>query len=94
MASHGPLNGGPRRSRVASLPQPSDPLRFPTQDAPRWRLRVFDRCWPWRATRGEALADAVASRNARRDMDDHIVYLDACANVQRDPPSRVQSHGI
>jgi len=63
-----------------------DPLMFPTDAHPRWRLRVFDRCWPWRATKSEALRDAVMSRNARRCPDDNVTYLDAAAAIQRDPP--------
>ncbi|KQO58855.1 hypothetical protein ASF14_02800 [Sphingomonas sp. Leaf257] len=63
-----------------------DPLAFPTDTHPRWRLRVFDTCWPWRATKSEALRDAVLSRNARRCPDDNTTYLDAAAAIQRDPP--------
>lgn len=68
--------------------RPSDAaiLANPTDKYPRWRLRVFDTCWPWRATRGGVLRDALASGNARRDREDRVVYLDACANIQRDPP--------
>lgn len=73
------------RAHQAALPTPSDPLRHPTDDHPRWRLRVFDRRWPWRATRGEALRDALLSRNAMRESGGAI-FLDACAAIQRDPP--------
>ncbi|MDQ1229284.1 hypothetical protein [Sphingomonas sp. SORGH_AS_0879] len=65
-----------------------DPLLYPTDENPRWRLRVFDNCWPWRATRREALRDAIMSRNARRCPDDRLIYLDAAAAIQRDPPHR------
>lgn len=63
-----------------------DPLSYPTDGHPRWRLRVFDKCWPWRATRKEALHDAVSSFNAWRCPNDHAIYLDAVASIQRDPP--------
>lgn len=63
-----------------------DPLTSPTDEHPRWRLRVFDLCWPWRATRREAFGDAVASRNAHFDREDSTTYLDAAAMIQRDPP--------
>lgn len=96
MAARHELRGAPRhdpRDRrppaMAPLPPPAarpDPLLHPSQQHPRWRLRVFDKLWPWRATRAEVLRDALASRNARRDPDDGVVYLDACAFVQRDPP--------
>lgn len=69
-------------------PPPPDPLVNPSDRHPRWRLRVFDRRWPWRRTRDEVFADAVASRNARRDTLDRVTYLDACACIQRDPPLR------
>lgn len=89
MAGRGPV-GRDRRGTIAAPVRPvhyPDPCVSPTQDRPRFRLRVFDRCWPWRASVGEVMADAVASRNARRDLDDRVTYLDACANIQRDPPS-------
>lgn len=63
-----------------------NPVACPTDEHPRWRLRVFDNLWPWRATRGEAMRDAVVSRNARYCPDDNITYLDAAAAIQRDPP--------
>ncbi|WP_394663254.1 hypothetical protein [uncultured Sphingomonas sp.] len=63
-----------------------DPLHFPTDEYPRWRLRVFDHCWPWRVTRAEVFRDALLSRNARRCPDDNVTYLDAAAAIQRDPP--------
>lgn len=76
------------REMDCNAPRP-DPIIVPTDAHPRWRLRVFDRCWPWRATRGEALRDAVLSRNARRDVEDRVIYLDAVANIQRDPPHAI-----
>jgi len=63
-------------------------LRHPTDRYPRFRLRVFDLCWPWRASLREVVADALASHNARRDRDDRCIYLDAAAMIQRDPPHR------
>lgn len=63
-----------------------DPVFAPTDEHPRWRLRVFDNRWPWRATRAEAMRDAVVSRNARYCPDDNVTYLDAAAAIQRDPP--------
>ena len=71
-----------RRERLG--PPAAVILATPTDRFPRWRLRVFDRCWPWRASRGQAVADALASRNGRRE--DGTFYLDACAFIQRDPP--------
>ncbi|WP_454280214.1 hypothetical protein [Sphingomonas sp. Marseille-Q8236] len=65
-----------------------DPLNQPTDRHPRWRLRVFEKCWPWRASFKEALRDAVSSQNARRCPDDRFIYLDAAASIQRDPPHR------
>lgn len=80
---------GPRVMHGVALGEVApNPLLFPTDDAPRWRLRVFDNCWPWRATRSEALRDAIVSRNARRCPDDNVTYLDAAAAIQRDPPFR------
>ena len=75
------------RARVLPVPvrpTPAQILAQPTDRYPRWRLRVFDLCWPWRASKVEVTRDAVMSGNARRDRDG--VYLDACANIQRDPP--------
>lgn len=63
-----------------------DPVAQPSDAHPRWRLRVFDRVWPWRATRKEAFRDAIESRNAWRCPDDRLIYLDAVASIQRDPP--------
>lgn len=68
------------------LAKPAAPLAAPSDEHPRWRLRVFDRCWPWRATKREALRDAVLSFNARYDRHDRVVYFDAAASLQRDPP--------
>lgn len=67
-------------------PTPEQILANPTDAHPRWRLRVFDTTWPWRARRAEAYRDALASGNARRDYEDRQTYLDACAQLQRDPP--------
>lgn len=78
---------GARVMRRAALGEAvQDPLIYPTDANPRWRLRVFDKCWPWRATRSEALRDALLSRNARRCSEDNTTYLDAAAAIQRDPP--------
>lgn len=69
-------------------------LANPTNLYPRWRLRVFDLCWPWRASVGEAIRDAIASGNARRDLEDRAVYLDCVANLQRDPPHYVHGYRL
>ena len=45
-----------RRERLG--PPAAVILANPTDRFPRWRLRVFDRCWPWRASRGQAVAGA------------------------------------
>lgn len=91
MASRGPLSRDWRGRFVAIVPVPIGPtpaqiIAHPTDRHPRYRLRVFDRCWPWRASQREAVRDAVLSGNARRDQEDRLIYLDACANIQRDPP--------
>ena len=69
-------------------PPPEQILAHPTERWPRYRLRVFDLCWPWRASHGEALRDASLSRNAQYDRADRELYLDAAAHIQRDPPAR------
>ena len=72
----------------AGMPPEPEPtaeeiIAKPTERHPRFRLRVFDLCWPWRASYGEAARDALLSRNMGPDG-----YLDAAANVERDPPLR------
>lgn len=61
---------------------PVIPATRPGLDArePRYRLRVFHRAWPWRASREEALDDAHDSGNARAGG------LLVPAVIQRDPP--------
>lgn len=66
-------------------PAPEAILAHPTDRYPRYRLRVFDLCWPWRASRSEAVRDALASGNAHADRADGV-FLDCVANIQRDPP--------
>ena len=69
------------------LPPPApDPLAFPTEKAPRFRLRVFDQRWPWRRSRDEVLDDAIASGNGRVDPETRHRYMTVPAMVQRDPP--------
>lgn len=76
-----------RKQRVdPARPTDAEILANPTDRFPRYRLRVFDTAWPWRASKGSAFTDALASGNARRDAEDRCLYLDACANIQRDPP--------
>lgn len=67
-------------------PTPEQIVANPTDRHPRWRLRVFDLCWPWRASMKEVLRDARSSGNGRYDEADRLTYLDAAANIQRDPP--------
>ena len=74
---------------TATARQPVNPLTDPDELHPRWRLRVFDQRWPWRATRREAVMDAIASRHARRDSDDRHIYLQGYALIQQDPPPRL-----
>ena len=88
-----------RAPRSANPPRPWEPaaaevLANPTEQYPRYRLRVFDLCWPWRATRGEAFEDAKLSGNATWDPNDRLLYLDACADIQRDPPSAMQRYEL
>ena len=84
MAPPGELTMG-----TATAGQPVNPLTDPDEFHPRWRLRVFDQRWPWRATRREAVMDAIASRHARRDSDDRQIYLQSYALIQQDPPPRL-----
>lgn len=65
---------------------PIDPVRNPSHEHPRWRLRVFDRKWPWRASRVEAQRDATEPWMTHYDEATGTVYVDAVVDVQRDPP--------
>lgn len=81
------------RFRRAPAQRP-DPILFPTDERPRWRLVVFDRRWPWRRSRAEAFDDALASENARVEDDPggKMGYLVVPAAIQRDPPLYYQGY--
>ena len=64
-----------------------DPVNFPTKSHPRFRLRVFDRKWPWRASWSQAMDDALASENASAEHG--RAYLLVPAAIQQDPPDRL-----
>lgn len=74
-------------SPVIHQPTPEEIIANPTERHPRYRLRVFDLRWPWRASIKEVLRDARMSGNARHDEADRVTYLDAVANIQQDPPT-------
>lgn len=79
-----------RYGRFRQAPPPKiepNPLNFPTRSHPRFRLRVFDRAWPWRATRGEAMDDALASDNA--SYDSGRTWLTVPADIEQDPAPRL-----
>ena len=65
---------------------PPDPVLFPSVRHPRWRLRVFDQVWPWRASQSEAVDDARDSGNATFDAQLYRrTFMIAPATIERDP---------
>lgn len=70
-------------------------LRPASANRPHYRLRVFHRAWPWRATVADAEQDALASGNAFVDRElGGRLYLTSPATIERYPPNAARPTGV